>query len=638
MAERRKQQLPAQAETSSPYDTASHATERERTNTVDEIEPVPLRERIFNNVRATYAAPESPSCLLQLYYGPSSNFSFLQHIHSHLTARRASRSISDGNDDDQGIDRFKYKSIVFGSASKKGPATSPVFLHYELALSFLQNFLSTTHHYLPLLDSDRLYETFEKLYGRKGRGDSIEPLDKAGVIVSMALGAMSTEEEYWRQRLLTQARTESESVRYHVNVKAVQVALLMAHCEFATGHPNLAYLSLGSAVTKAFAAGLHKGGSGSDKPELSHTMWNLFCNESISCLMLGRPYLLDRDIITVPLPQRPSFMAALVRLCTTIRNTHRLYFHHETSTIANMVESAHEIRRELEDFSSCIKQDVGVCIGELTCLVDGEKLAWHVVTNYLYFYTMILAFRPLLLLQVELQRPKIAEEQLNGETVPNTSHHRWPLLLDARERCINAARSIISFSESLLSTVTGIQSLCNHGYFLESACFVLVLAATHDSDAAAWSSHIQFITRGLASLRKLVQREPIPSVVAALERMRAKLVAGHALLEQSATPEPVPLQQGDAADVHSGPAATMQMEDVAMMPGLLPDQQSGVPQGGGGIWTDANQEMLASAADDNGILENFELPNMDWGIDFSLLDVEEFVSVMGIQPAFNNFH
>lgn len=379
IAQRRSLNRPPQPEASNSHNTEA---ERASTDTDDGIQPLPLQERIFNNVRATYAAPESPSCLLQLYYGPSSNFSFLQHIHSHLTTRRASQSVSDDNDGDQGIERYKYKGIVFGSASKNGPAISPIFLHYELSKSFLQNFLSTTHHYMPVLDPERLSSTLEKLYGRRSRGDSIEPLDKATLIISMAMGAISTEEEYWRGALLTHARTEADSVRYHVNAKAVQVALLMAHCEFATGHPNLAYLSLGSAVTKAFAAGIHKQGSGSDRPEVSRTMWNLFCNESISCLMFGRPYLLDRAVITVPLPERPSFLAALVQLCKIIRRTHRIYFHHETSTIGSMVESAHEVRRELEGFSRWIKEDVGVCIGGPTCPVDEEKLAQHVVTNY----------------------------------------------------------------------------------------------------------------------------------------------------------------------------------------------------------------------------------------------------------------
>ncbi|KAL0264238.1 hypothetical protein SLS55_000185 [Diplodia seriata] len=382
IAQRRSQKTPPQPEATDSYNAESPVRVRESTDTDDGIQTVRLRERIFNNVRATYAAPESPSCLLQLYYGPSSNFSFLQHIHSHLTARRASQSVSDDNDGGQGIDKFKYKGIVFGSASKHGPTTSPVFLHYELARSFLQNYLSTTHHFIPVLDPERLRSTFEKLYGRGNMGESIEPLDKTAVIISLAMGAISTEEEYWRAKLLGQARTEAESVRYHVNVKAVQVALLMAHYEFATGHPNLAYLSLGSAVTKAFAAGIHKAGRGSDRPEVSRTMWNLFCNESISCLMLGRPYLLSREIITVPLPETPSFVASLVRLCMTIRHTHQMYFDDKTSTISNMVDSANEILRELQAFSASVKEDIGVHIGASTCPASGEKLAWHVVTNY----------------------------------------------------------------------------------------------------------------------------------------------------------------------------------------------------------------------------------------------------------------
>ncbi|KKY13767.1 putative c6 zinc finger domain protein [Diplodia seriata] len=492
----------------------------------------------------------------------------------------------------------------------------------------------------------------------------------------MAMGAISTEEEYWRAKLLGQARTEAESVRYHVNVKAVQVALLMAHYEFATGHPNLAYLSLGSAVTKAFAAGIHKAGRGSDRPEVSRTMWNLFCNESISCLMLGRPYLLSRDIITVPLPETPSFVASLVRLCMTIRHTHQLYFDDKTSTISNMVDSANEILRELQAFSASVKEDIGVHIGASTCPASGEKLAWHVVTNYLYFYTQILAFRPLLLLHIELHRGPDAANHPHTTTTP--------ALLHARSHAIEAARSIIAFAETLLSTPSApniqarnhppphptpsphaltpsvCQGLCNHGYFLESACFVLVLAAaTHDrggtpaSDrgmAAAKKSHVQHVARGLAALRGLVQREPIPSVVAALERMLGKLAecAGNVQgNRQSATPAAAPAEQGDAVVVDlqaDGPTAEAAATTTLQMGGdgdveMLPDDVLG-EQGGGGVWEGGDQGVLAAGQDGGrgGVLEDFELPNMDWGIDFSLLDVEEFVSVMGIQPGLNTFH
>lgn len=584
-----------------------------------EIQPGPLRGRIFNNVRATYTPPETPTCLFQLYYGPSSNFSFLQHIHSHLTTRRASQSISEGNDGDEGIDKFKYKRIVFGSVTSQGRNGSPVFLRYELARSFLQHYLSTTHHFMPLLDTERLWSTFERLYNSRNRGYPIEPLDKASVIITMAMGAISTEEEDWRETLLAQARTEAESVRYHVNVKAVQIALLMAHCEFATGHPNLAYLCLGSAVTKALAAGIHKESRGSDShSEASQTMWNVFCNESISCLMIGRPYLLDRDNITVPVPTRRSFMAALIQLCMTIRRTHRLYFHHEVSNISGLIRSAHDIRRELESFSELVKEDIGVSIGGgTTGPVAGEELIWHIVTNYLHFYTMLLAFRPLLLLQIELSR--LANAETSNDSRPKTNHHKMPLLLEAREHCICAARSIVSFSESLLLTITGVQGVCNHGYFLESACFVLVLAAVQDTGPAA-ASHVQYITRGLTSLRKLVQREPVRSVVAALERMLEKLNARREGSDTLMTAE----EQYDNA--MSGFPATFQMEEE--VPSELLAQSSNVAQSG--FWADLNQGFLDSVGGD-GLLDDLMWPNMDWGVDFSVLDVEEFVSVLGSQ-------
>lgn len=248
---------------------------------------------------------------------------------------------------------------------------------------------------------------------------------------------------------------------------------------------------------------------------------------------------------------------------------------------------------------------------------------------------MLLAFRPLLLLQIELSR--LANAETSNDSRPKTNHHKMPLLLEAREHCICAARSIVSFSESLLLTITGVQAnstlsqdltsnmltthqgVCNHGYFLESACFVLVLAAVQDTGPAA-ASHVQYITRGLTSLRKLVQREPVRSVVAALERMLEKLNARREGSDTLMTAE----EQYDNA--MSGFPATFQMEEE--VPSELLAQSSNVAQSG--FWADLNQGFLDSVGGD-GLLDDLMWPNMDWGVDFSVLDVEEFVSVLGSQ-------
>lgn len=148
----------------------------------------------------------------------------------------------------------------------------------------------------------------------------------------------------------------------------------------------------------------------------------------------------------------------------------------------------------------------------------------------------------------------------------------------------------------------------------------------HANDSVA-TGYIKDITRGLASLRILVQREPIPSVVAALERMLGKLRVRTVLSEDSANPD---VQQQDMVDLQALPMS--QVRSAEMLPDLLA-QQGGVPQDS--LWGNLNQGVLDDVGH-NGILENVELPDMEWGIDFSLLDVEEFVSVMGVQSGLSN--
>ncbi|KAF2136858.1 uncharacterized protein K452DRAFT_258539, partial [Aplosporella prunicola CBS 121167] len=491
-----------------------------------EIGDDPSNMPIFNNIRATHAPPEIPACVLQLYYGSSSNFSFLQHLHSHLSTERPQAGQSEGQNDEvqdgeAGIDTYKYRGIVFDNVSDpRQPA--PLFLRYSLAKSFLDKYLTTVHCFIPCLDAEQLTANFEQLYGTANPGH-VGIAEKALVVIAMAMGARSTEHDYWRKTLLKQARTEAEQLLYVVNMKAVQVSLLLAHCEFGAGHPNASHICLGNAVTKSLAAGLHREGSAphrsnNTRSEASSTMWNLFVHESINCFVLGRPYMLSRDDIGIPAPERPSAMGAIVRLCMIIRRTHQMYNRHDTSINAGL-RSAYSIRHSLLKFSATVKEDLNITIGGTPDYTNREILLWHVIYSYLYYYTMLLAFRPFLLLYVQLK--KRAEMERDEERQKYFS--KESLLFEAGEYCISAAKSTVLFAELLISSDINLQALCNHGFFLETACFVLVMAAIHDKRSS--NQHIAYISRGLDTLRKLIQREPIRSIVSALEQMLQKVKA-----------------------------------------------------------------------------------------------------------------
>lgn len=189
----------------------------------------PPRYHIYKNIRATHVPADSPSCVLQLYYGSSSNFSFLQHLHTHLTAHEEvphpGAHVEEVQNGNESIDVYKYQGLAFGNTPGQRE-TNPMFLRHELARTFLHNYLSTVHLHLPFLSTEQLCTNFERLYGY-GDDAKIEPSERALVIVVMAIGACPSQHELWRKTLLAQARTEAESLLHVVNLRAVQIALLM---------------------------------------------------------------------------------------------------------------------------------------------------------------------------------------------------------------------------------------------------------------------------------------------------------------------------------------------------------------------------------------------------------------------------
>ncbi|KAL1390396.1 fungal-specific transcription factor domain-containing protein [Phyllosticta capitalensis] len=630
---------------------------------------VPPRYHIFSSIRATHAPADSPSCVLQLYYGSSSNFSFLQHIHAHLNAQeesvpRRNAHVDEVQNGNEGIDVFKYQGLAFGSLN--GPRDSnPLFLRQDLAKSFLQNYCQTAHFHIPVLPAEQLWANFERLYGSADEG-TIDPAERAIVVVAMAIGASQTTHDNWRRTLLSQARSEAESMSHIVNLRAVQIALLMAHCEFMTGNPNSSYLYLGAAIRKALASGMHRRTPTNRLPtqesnEAKRTCWSLFCYESIICLCLGRPSSFSQADVGLAKAERPSFMASYVRLCEIIRMVQHLHNHHD-STPSRDLKAAHGIRQALKDFAAMVKEDLGFAIGGEPVVETQERFVEQVVMSYLHYYTQVLAFRPFLLLFVELKRRADAEN--GGQPEPKTPFNSPPLL-EACEHCVDPARKIVMFAETVFAQrgLGETEGVYNHIFFLESACFVLILAALHDQHGAG--RHIRYIRRGIAALRQMIHREPIISVIAAIETMatRVEQLRGMAPQQRAQFTAPInsiqSLLQSDApataaatvppynggtngSAIRTPQSSTTSPADPtqpSQQPPLPSQQQQQQQQQQLPIQTETDISPGFGMIDPNtpagltdsssGQFYDSAWPLMDWNFDLSTLDLESFVSVMG---------
>lgn len=238
----------------------------------------------------------------------------------------------------------------------------------------------------------------------------------------------------------------------------------------------------------------------------------------------------------------------------------------------------------------------------------------------------------------------------------------------AVEACLASARSIILLSESLFSLQIGVevgysqilsttppaflsfptssctletshhrhdnvlshwllisrkQGFYNHAFFLESACFVLVLAAVYDNDIDdrdACTRHVEHVKTGLTLLRRLgCHREPIRSIVAALEQMLARVNALRSNPRRSdATAEAADDDARQQGEGHQRPdamgATDAQREGVSLTAPAF--GQSGAAAAG-------TAAPLVSG-ESSGVLD--ELWSMtDWDMSFPFLDIQSYV-------------
>ncbi|RJE21546.1 hypothetical protein PHISCL_06118 [Aspergillus sclerotialis] len=230
-----------------------------------------------NSVSATHMA--SPSCQMQLYYGPTSHFSLIQHVYRDLFANPTNQPGAPSREVEQageGLDLFSHRRIFFGAPDThdggKGPSsgdTSSMFLPYELAKLFLSRYLSTLYCLTPYRPRAYFEHCLDQLYSFS---PVLHPdtLSQSSLLLVLAIGSLGTEYYTWGEILFERAKT-----------------LLTAFDDVnEQGRPNSTFLHLGSAARKAFSAGLHKDAPSDDIQskesieERRTTFWCLYFYET----------------------------------------------------------------------------------------------------------------------------------------------------------------------------------------------------------------------------------------------------------------------------------------------------------------------------------------------------------------------
>ncbi|KAJ5623922.1 hypothetical protein N7510_000231 [Penicillium lagena] len=340
------------------------------------------------SVSATHMA--SPSCQIQLYYGPTSPFSLMQHIYQELVSNHPTQpQVSSGQVEEAGagLDLFSFRRIFFGTLDTheagKGPNTREVsltFLPYELATLFLSRYLSTLYHLMPYRPKNNFERTLDQLYSLS---PSIHPdtLTKAILLLALACGSLGTEYYAWGDVLFERVKTTVAAFDDVVNHQMVQISLLMirtwasstdliqyAHFQNEQGRPNSTFLHLGCATRKALSAGLHKDAPNDDSQsqenvdERRTTLWSLYFFETWICFQLGRPTSMSlKDIATEYTPD--PFIRLLVHLSETISKSADQIYGQRHESLLYMWKVALSIAEDLRSHERRLEQTLGFGLG-----------------------------------------------------------------------------------------------------------------------------------------------------------------------------------------------------------------------------------------------------------------------------------
>jgi hypothetical protein len=244
--------------------------------------------------------PSGPGHNAQLFYGPSSNFAFLQQVHRGILVRQRSahqqyhpgeRDVQEGS---SGLDMFMGRSIFFGTASRipqmgdaayhlvEGPLETVI--PHEQALVFLNTWRATNRGLFPFLDEAELRDMLQGLYGRDPAAGPLPAQTKALILAVLADGALCTTETDLAEVLFARSKQVAALCDDIVTLPMIQWCLIVADYQLNFGRPNAAYLHLGTACRKALSMGLHKESANAvaRKENLEKqriTIWSLYFHE-----------------------------------------------------------------------------------------------------------------------------------------------------------------------------------------------------------------------------------------------------------------------------------------------------------------------------------------------------------------------
>ncbi|TGO44797.1 hypothetical protein BCON_0460g00010 [Botryotinia convoluta] len=451
---------------------------------------------INRSIAATHIT--SASCILQLYYGASSNFSFLQQVdHSLYGAANPPRPCNEVEEGGARLDLYGQRSLFFGTPddnfqSNGFAGISPLtFLSDQLAESFLQDYLKTIYNLHPFQPSQELHRLLKLSYEKPQTGNLTT--DETAILMAvLAIGATMTKNTSWAEMLAEKAKNSANALGHIVNLQAVQLSLLLI------------------SVRKAFAAGLHRETPGYSADGRKHvqqqerrtTIWCLYFYETLICFALGRPSSISRVDISIPYPENQSFISALVKLTNVMSEAAGSIYAHRQSSLQNLYRKAQKIHQGLRDYASDIQESLGINLSQSS--VSSELNIKHIFLQNLYHHILALTFRPFMIADVDHQKLTAsagntsASRSQNGRPIAET----FPWMPEACRCAVDAAFNLIRFISIAVKQNVVTRGLRFFSFYIEGACFLLIYDVLRDS--AAKNRNISAVKMGLQCLSSMV--------------------------------------------------------------------------------------------------------------------------------------
>lgn len=441
----------------------------------------------------------------RLFYGPASQFAFLQQVHRGLISSAGShgqqdREVQEGG---PGLDLFLQRIFFFGTAPRVDISSilrpaSTIFPEVPLpqARIFLEKFKAWTARHLPLFTNDELDKMLENLYSSE-EPHSRPSQTKALTLAVLAVGALATPHTDTAEVLLTRAKYEATLFSDTVSLQMIQFSLLLADYHLGMGRPNLVYLSVGTACRKAFALGLHRESANSltrceDVQKYRKTLWSLYSMENSYSMTVGRESSLKISDISSPFPEGQPLLVGMSRLAEIAERTSHMIYTQRYDSLRKLYMAAEAIHAQLRDFAD--KHGIGSALENSQQAAVAQNPVSLMLHN-LFYHTILLTYRPFL----------VADAALASTLDGQGSGAMW--LRQACRIAIDSAQDGILYAHTQIKKHDCCRTSRYNGFFFESNCAVLFFdILRHPSK---YPYNVEYVHMALQSLDSMVDDEPV---------------------------------------------------------------------------------------------------------------------------------